>query len=244
METTLLIAVAVVGCLLVGLAVLRRTREAHSPSATGGTQSFKSGDSLGSTSPGADSASPLKSLRINPIASLSFQDALQPAVLAEACQLSLEKALRSSLTLHAGDAIAATFQGIALSGSGLVVTFSHQGYELRPTAGGFKAVAIKGGKIVELGNVDAIAQWINRMANTTALVVTAAHVISGADLSRRLAQVHAGIETLLAYRRIDQLAALRTAYESLRDEVSKDKPSVDRILRCRDEIREVRHRRR
>jgi hypothetical protein len=242
-ETTILIAVVVAVCLLVGLALLRRTREAPSPSATSWTQSSNSNDGVALASAGASLLSPLEFPRINPIASLSFQDALEPTALAQACQMSVEKAIRTSLTRHAGDAIAATFQGIALRGSGVVVTFSRQGYKLMPSGDGFKAVAIgQGNKIVELGNVDAIAQWTNRLANTTALVVALAHVISGADLSRRLAKVQAGIDQLLAYRGIDQLAALRTAYESLRDEFAKDKPNVDRILRCRDEIREVRHR--
>jgi hypothetical protein len=48
---------------------------------------------------------------------------------------------------------------------------------------------------------------VARGAATLSVVVGAAHVISGADISKRLKEVDAKIGLLLAYRRIDQMAS-------------------------------------
>jgi hypothetical protein len=81
-----------------------------------------------------------------------------------------------------------------------------------------------------------------RLATISTAVIGAAHIISAADIAKRLKEVDEKINLLLAYRRIDQLAALERIYTSAR-ELCAGAPSLDKqweLWRLRGELRELR----
>jgi hypothetical protein len=103
-------------------------------------------------------------------------------------------------------------------------------------------VDAKNGQVVEIMKEAKSAQAAARLASVGAAVVGAAHIISGADIANRLKEVDAKINLLLAYRRIDQMAALERIYTSAR-ELCVGMPSEEsktELWRLRGELRELR----
>jgi hypothetical protein len=101
---------------------------------------------------------------------------------------------------------------------------------------------IKTGKWVEMMQEAKSAEAMARLASISTAIVGAAHIISAADIAKRLKEVDAKINLLLAYRRIDQLAALERIYTSAR-ELSAGAQGVEirrELWRLRGELRELR----
>lgn len=79
-------------------------------------------------------------------------------------------------------------------------------------------------------------------AAVSMIVVSAAHMISAADLARTLKQVDQKLDLLLAYRQIDQAASLERIYTSARELLASPLDEVRRmeVWRLRGEMRQLR----
>ncbi len=101
---------------------------------------------------------------------------------------------------------------------------------------------VKSGRWMEAMKEAKGAKAAARLASIGAVVVSAAHIISGADIAKRLKEVDAKINLLLAYRRIDQMAVLERIYTSARElclGVSTEESKTE-LWRLRGELRELR----
>lgn len=74
------------------------------------------------------------------------------------------------------------------------------------------------------------------------IIVSAAHMISAADLARTIKQVDQKLDLLLEYRRIDQAASLERIYTSARELLASPLDEVRRmeVWRLRGEMRQLR----
>jgi hypothetical protein len=74
------------------------------------------------------------------------------------------------------------------------------------------------------------------------VIVSAAHIISGADIARRLKQVEVKIDLLIAYRHIDQMAKLERIYGAAKESLALPLGSQERweLWHLRNELRELR----
>lgn len=77
----------------------------------------------------------------------------------------------------------------------------------------------------------------SKLASLSSIIVGAAHIVSGADISRKLDRIQEGVSFLVAVRKIDQMADLRSIYENIRELFSLEKSQeIERDLK-----KEVRH---
>ncbi|MCG7490911.1 SEC-C domain-containing protein [Vibrio sp. Of14-4] len=77
----------------------------------------------------------------------------------------------------------------------------------------------------------------SKLASLSTIIVSAAHIVSGADISRKLDRIQEGVSFLVAARKIDQMADLRSIYENIRELLSLEKTrEVERDLK-----KEIRH---
>jgi hypothetical protein len=83
---------------------------------------------------------------------------------------------------------------------------------------------------------------ITGAAAVSTIVVSAAHMIATADLARKLKLVDEKLDLLLAYRRIDQQAALERIYTAARELLAAPPGEMRRmeVWRLRGELRELR----
>jgi len=72
----------------------------------------------------------------------------------------------------------------------------------------------------------------SKLASLSTMIIGAAHIVSGADISRKLDRIQEGISFLVAARKIDQMADLRSVYENIREQFTLEKsPEVERDLK-------------
>ncbi len=178
---------------------------------------------------------------INPLQGVSFQESLQPEVFAEATR---QNVIGAMLVSYGADTASTGLQIAASHTGSLLVSFKDQNYEMvQSTNGVYKAMTrAANGDFHEIANVDKFGTWLNNVSHASAAVVAVAHLISNADMSRRLGEVQKNTDKLLDYRQIDTLAKIQTTYESLREEIGKVEPRRDAIARYRETFRENRHR--
>ncbi len=256
-ETALLLTILIIsGLTLLGLASVASLflRTYHSRSLKpGGQLSIPSEDQNRNSEasyPIASSNRPLD----NVITRLNFEQSLDSVRFATASQ---ESALSDIKTLLAdsGNGIVVVINGLALRESSvtMMVSASKKGKVLleksaatiaRNSSG--KALPllkdVKTGQWVEMMQEAKGAKAMARLASLSTAIVGAAHIISGADISKRLNEVDAKINLLLAYRHIDEMAALERIYTSAR-ELSAAPLSPDKrweLWRLRGELRELR----
>lgn len=87
------------------------------------------------------------------------------------------------------------------------------------------------GKIIEHFR-EAKFPLASKLASLSTIIVSAAHIVSGADISRKLNRIQEGVSFLVATRKIDQMADLRSIYENIRELFSLEKSQeVDRYLK-------------
>ena len=99
---------------------------------------------------------------------------------------------------------------------------------------------VRTGKIIEW--MKGTGSTLTTIGAASAAVVTAAHMIAGADIARRMKQVESKLDLLLQYRRIDQIAKLERIYTSAK-ELSSGRMDQDKcweLWRLRGELRELR----
>ena len=257
-ETALLLTVLILsGLTLLGLAgvAIFLLRTYHSRNRKpGGQLSILSEDQNGESEalyPIASSNGPLD----NVITRLNFEESLDSVQFATASQESALSYINRTLVGRSGDGIVVVINGLTLRESSvtMMVSASKRGQVLlkesaatiaRHSAG--KALPllkdVKTGQWVEVMEEAKGAKAMARLASLSTAIVGAAHIISGADIAKRLKEVDAKINLLLAYRRIDEMAALERIYTSAR-ELSAAPMSPEKrweLWRLRGELRELR----
>jgi hypothetical protein len=131
-------------------------------------------------------------------------------------------------------------EGRTLLEEGVATVARHQSGRMLPQIRDAKT-----GKLLETMKEAGGAKALARTAAVSAAIVGAAHIISGADIAKRLKEVDAKINLLLAYRRIDQMATLERIYTSARELLAGAATSEQvrwELWRLRGELRELRTR--
>ena len=193
----------------------------------------------------------------NVITRLSFDESLDLEKFAGASHDAAISDLNRRLASSTPDGLVIAVNGLQLvkSGVNMVVSVSKNGRKMlqqgvavisrNGSQQGLPVLrSIKDGRILEMMKEARGAQAMAKLASLGALVVGAAHIIAGADIAKRLKAVDAKIDLLLAYRKIDQMAALERLYTSARElcrgEVTKEKQWE--LWKMRGELRELRTR--
>ena len=148
------------------------------------------------------------------------------------------------MTSYGIEATNAAMQIILLQKDGLLVSFHDESYELvRAANGTFKAMTrASDGTFHEIATLDTFGTWLNRMSHSSAVVIMVAHLISNADISKRLGQVQKDVDRLLEHRKTDIRVEIRTAYESLREQIGKQPLESKSVAEIREVFRKERHR--
>lgn len=167
----------------------------------------------------------------SPLRRVTFEQALEVLPLLEATALAAQQSVDNAIAAHAGDAagiVVNSFQVLAANKE-IVVEFTEAGHKLKK-AGVLKLVRdgtnrlipklknTKTGKFVEtarLSNGAAKAMRIGTAIGTIAL--SAAHLVSGADLAKKLRRVEGKLDFLVAARRISQLSRLEAVFRQARE---------------------------
>jgi hypothetical protein len=186
----------------------------------------------------------------SPITSVSFHDALHTLALTTA----VDQYYRSAIaTVMSGDGLNATIQSIAFSGEKLKLAYSFSDKAMHLYDSGQATIPVhrasgrrlpwmidRHGIIIEQAKEANVAAF--RIAQATALIVSAAHIISGLDVVRRLEAVDRKLSTLLAGRKSDQDAKLMRIYVEARDLLASPltRSSVGRLEQLRYELFELR----
>ena len=177
----------------------------------------------------ADSAALIPMVE-SPLRHVTFEQALEVQPLLEATARAAQKSVDNAVAAHAGDAagiVINSFQVIAANRE-IVVEFTEAGRKLKK-AGVLKLVRdgsnrllpkLKNakGKFVEtarLSNGAAKAMRIGTAIGTIAL--SAAHLVTGADLAKKLRRVEGKLDFLVAARRISQLSRLEAVFRQARE---------------------------
>lgn len=186
---------------------------------------------------------------------LNFQESLDSVRFATASQESAMNGIRRLLAPRAGDTTTIVLSGITLAKSRITMLVSASKDGTALVNGGMASIArhasgktlpmvrdAKTGQWVEMMKEAKGAKALARVGAISTAIVGVAHIISGADIAKRLKEVDAKINLLLAYRQIDQMAALERIYTSAR-ELSAG-PATDEkrreLWRLRGELRELR----
>lgn len=193
-----------------------------------------------SNRPAPVAALPLARFAINPLKGLSFEDSRKLEALSQVVNKNVLTAIGSIFGI---DAVDAALQLSVLQQGGQLVHFNHPEYALvKTTTGVYKAMTrTDSGAFHEIGNIDTFRTGLNGIAHATATVVAVAHLISNADISKRLSKVIRNTDRLLEIREDDILIKIRSTYESLRGETGKVEPEVRTIEDCRKTFRDNRH---
>lgn len=191
----------------------------------------------------------------NVITRLGFEESLDLEKFARASEDTALSDLNRRLMASSPGGLVISVNGLQLAESGvtMMVSVSKDGQKLlqdgvavisrNASQQGLPVIrGVKDGRILEMMKEAKGAQALGRLASLGTLVVGAAHIISGADIARRLKAVDAKIDLLLAYRKIDQMSALERIYSSARElclgEVTQEKKWE--LWKMRGELRELR----
>jgi hypothetical protein len=148
----------------------------------------------------------LNRLSPSPITRVSFHDALQTQALTTAVDQYYGSAIA---ILMSGDGLNAVIQSIAITGDKLKLVYSFSDEAIRLYDSGQAMIPVhqasgrrlpsmtgRNGVIIEQAKEANIAEI--RIAQATALILSAAHIISGLDVVRRLEAVDRRLSTLVA----------------------------------------------
>jgi hypothetical protein len=201
---------------------------------------------------GADSTAPVGIVSVppfaGPIARLSFVQSLDPVLFAEAAEEEALAHARVHLRDLIADGTVITLQFIRQwhARSEMVVAASkamRTGAAVIGKNGLPLVTDSKTGKILGImKEVGGGRKAVAGVAAATTIVVSAAHMISAADLARTLKQVDQKLDRLLVYRRIDQAASLERIYTSARELLALPLDEVRRmeVWRLRGDMRQLR----
>lgn len=161
---------------------------------------------------------------------VSFEEAMQVRSLLGEVSKQAQTGLISHLAHHGGDGLAIGLTGarVLIERGTEVVRFSAKGAKLLKAkelrfmtdATGRKIPTLvnASGKTVENARVMGTLTTGTRIAaNLTIAVVTAAHIISGADLAKKLNNLASKVEFLVAAHRIEQLSRVEGVYRQAKE---------------------------
>lgn len=193
---------------------------------------------------------------VSVISQLSFAESLDDEVFASASYKFAMNTVNGQLAMNGADGLTIAVNGVRLlqSGAELTCTVSRKGRVL--IANGTAVFSrnsttrqllpmlmdARSKKFIEMAKASGTAATVTRLGQAAAVVVTAAHLIAGADIARRMKRVEAQLDLLLQYRRIDQISKLERIYTSAK-ELCREPMSRDKcweLWRLRGELRELR----
>ncbi|HEY1258723.1 MAG TPA: hypothetical protein VGF34_05685, partial [Stellaceae bacterium] len=161
------------------------------------------------------------SASLGPVERLSFMESLDSERFATAAEAAAKEFL-ARLWCSAFDGATVTLNGVRLLSSRveMIVTASKGGRELMGS--GLATVSrhadsgrllpvvvdVKTGKAIELMKEAPAARRLAQLTALSSMIVGAAHIIASADIAKKLKIIDGKLDTLLAYRRLDQAAAL------------------------------------
>lgn len=182
--------------------------------------------------------------------SVSFDEAMRINLLLEQLGKQVQFDLVKHIASHGGDVLASALAGAAIiSERGtVVVRFTAEGAKLLKAKelrfmGKFPTLINKAGRTVENAKLTAPLTTGTRVAaNLTMAVVTVAHVISGADLAKKLNKLDSKVDFLVAAHRIDQLARIEGVYRQAKEILHMEQTDLTRweLHRLGRELFEVR----
>ncbi len=182
---------------------------------------------------------------------LSFRDSIDHEKFAAVVQKSAEQLIETRLGLLTNGGSVALNSVQALQHGEMILTFSAKGQALlnagqvtiaRDAAGRLlPQLKDASGHVREFGRIGSVGK-VGKVANVAAVVVGAAHLIAGADISKRLKFMDTKIDALLAFRRIDQIARIENAFASAKEllVLSGTRDTSSELWRLRSELRELR----
>ncbi len=192
----------------------------------------------------------------NVFSKLSFNDSLDPQKFIEASEECAKNQISKSLENYYGDGVSIAVNALELSGSNaeLIVTVSKNGKELlksgkvvfaKTRSGQLlpKLRDVKTGRFTETLKTKGVFGKAGKAANLAAIVVSVAHIISGADTVKRLKEIDTKLNKLIAFHEFDKLATLERIYsqagELLLSPLNAKKKEI--LWACRGELRELRN---
>ncbi len=168
-------------------------------------------------------------LTVPDLRQISFEQCLQVTPLIEIYQSRAQEHYLRELSKYVAPSVSVALQGASLgiqSGT-MVVEFSKAGQrllkakELRiPLSGGKqlpKLIDASGKYVENAKSISRVAKAGTKLANVAAIVVSAAHMISGADISARLKEVDRKLDFLIAARSLEQTARLESVFLQARE---------------------------
>jgi hypothetical protein len=164
----------------------------------------------------------------SPLEALPFRSALSLTPMWEGIQRSSEEQVTKQFAAHLGDGVVAGANAIRFiqSTGEYVVEFSKQGRELLQVG---QATLMKSketgrmipkligldGRIIESGKeVGKLSSVAGKVASLSSIIIGAAHIISGADVAKKVAQVGRNVQFLVQARQNEQIARLEAIYHS------------------------------
>jgi hypothetical protein len=185
--------------------------------------------------------SEIHSLRFNPLRGLTFYESFnKPEAFAEKLQCALISDLDKQSTVSLGSISSATLLGMSLMNQSYLVRLDTGGYLMRAQDGTTKAIRMgTDGRIAEIGTIDWSGQIVAKAGAAMGLIVAVSHIISSAEISRRLADAQNTLQQLVDYRHTDRMGRIKTIYESLVE--SLDREDDNAIEQCRRSLREERN---
>jgi hypothetical protein len=192
----------------------------------------------------------------NVFSKLSFNDSLDPQKFIEASEECAKNQISKSLENYYGDGVSIAVNSLRLKGSSteMLVTASKNGKELlksgkvvfaKTKSGKLlpKLRNVKTGRFTETLKTKGVFGKAGKAANLAAIVVSVAHIISGADTVKRLKEIDTKLNKLIAFHEFDKLATLERIYsqasELLLSPLNAKKKEI--LWACRGELRELRN---
>jgi hypothetical protein len=192
----------------------------------------------------------------SPIRRLTFEESLVPDLFDSAARQSALSRLTEVVQANAADGISVTVNSVRFVGSRvemLVKASTHGDAMMREgtaiisrteiTGLGLPIIRdVKTGKVLEVMKEARVTSTVSRVANLATVAISAAHIISGADISKRLKLLDGKMDFLLATRRTDQISRLERIYGSAKElaNAGYGLPRRQEFWRLRNELRELR----
>ena len=189
---------------------------------------------------------------------LNFFESLDPKLFEKASKQCVEEWIKTEPLSNAGDGVSMTINTIPrLVGSSVEMTVSasskgqmlfKEGRALIPihNASGNELPVLKdtvSGKIIENMKGHRGVNTLTKLGAISAVIIGAAHIIAGADISKKLKIINAKIDQILAYRHIDQMAILERIYTSAQEiciSSWNEQSKCKELWSLRGELRELR----
>ena len=192
----------------------------------------------------------LRKLPPSPITRISFQEAMASEQLGGEIEKYCNESLSRALT---GDGLNVVVQSVLLSSNELTLVYKFSREATTLFEAGQASIPLhsesgrllpwmydKSGRIIE--QAKGASTVALRLAQSWALVVSVAHLISGLDVVKRLKDIDRKLSLLVAGRRIDQDAALNRIYTEARGILSQkiDRTVVRELKKYRYDLYQLR----